>query len=606
MTKVKYLVLIFIVAILLLVFPNIANAAVEYTRTIPSSDGTIKINLKNLTLNENEAYEFALVRQGVKPEKWFSIDDGYTSTTASITLSSGTTEIRDVLKVTDTGYIYIRKQNDETDTYVLEAYKVNLKLPYLQSLSYEKDSDEYIVTKLIYNEIGNYYEYTGGNNTYTKWEKINDKNFIEDFLDIKNNSKDITNIETSLSNPPTTGWDTDRSPSYKDKNDGLYLLWVKRTGENCKEVYSCIVHDGLPDATKVEQYIAGLDVEKPTVHSIAVTSPTSGVYKTGQTVKLTVTFSEEITGTTVPTLKIRFGTSEERTLTNGTISGKTIVYSYNIANGDKGQLAVTGYTGGTIKDAAGNDATISSKTVSGNTIKANVEGEGTGTESDKVSVESVSLNQTKITLEKGKTATLVATVKPTNATNTAVTYKSSNESIAKVDSKGVITAVAKGTATITVTTTDGQKTATCEVTVTEKTEAGEGKVSVESISLNQTKVSLEKGKTTTLVATVKPTNATNKAVTYKSSNESVAKVDSKGVITAVAKGTATITVTTADGQKTATCEVTVTEVANTADGTKAPGKIPQAGMEMGIIVAIVVLISVGAVVYSRYKKMSDI
>ena len=325
-----------------------------------------------------------------------------------------------------------------------------------------------------------------------------------------------------MSNPPTTGWDTDRSPSYKDKNDGLYLLWVKRTGENCKEVYSCIVHDGLPDATKVEQYIAGLDVEKPTVQSIAVTSPTSGTYKTGQTVKLTVKFSEEITGTTVPTLKIRFGTSEERTLTNGTISGKTIVYSYNIVDGDKGQLAVTGYTGGTMKDAAGNDAIITSKTVSGNTIKANVEeegagngsGEGTDSESDKVSVESVSLNQTKITLEKGKTATLVATVKPTNATN--------------------------------------------------------------------------------------------KAVTYNSSNESVVKVDSKGVITAVAKGTATITVTTAEGQKTATCEVTVTEVANTADGTKAPGKIPQAGMEMGIIVAIVVLISVGAVVYSRYKKMSDI
>ena len=161
---------------------------------------------------------------------------------------------------------------------------------------------------------------------------------------------------------------------YKNKNDGLYLLWVKRTGENCKEVYSCIVHDGLKEATRVEQYIAGLDVEKPTVQSIAVTSPESGTYKTGQTVKITVTFSEKITGETVPTLKIKFGTSEERTVTNGTISENEIVYSYNIVDGDKGQLAVTGYAGGKIKDAAGNDAVISSKVVSGNTIKANVEG----------------------------------------------------------------------------------------------------------------------------------------------------------------------------------------------------------------------------------------
>jgi len=60
--------------------------------------------------------------------------------------------------------------------------------------------------------------------------------------------------------------------------------------------------------------------------------------------------------------------------TNGTITGKTIVYSYNIVDEDKGQLAVTEYAGGTIKDAAGNDAIIETKLVSGNTIKANEEG----------------------------------------------------------------------------------------------------------------------------------------------------------------------------------------------------------------------------------------
>jgi len=374
MTKVKYLIMLLVTVAFILLIPNVSNAAVEYTRTIPSNEGTIKINFTGLELDVMKAYEFALVRQGGTPENWFSIDDGYTTSEATITLSSATSKIVEVLKATDTGFIYIREKDDTTGTYVVQAQQVDLKLPYLQSLAYSKNDEEYDLTNVIYGSIGNFYNYTGADHTYTKWEKVTDENLVEKFLSIKNNNGDITEFEGSLPNPPTTGFNTDRVAYYKDKNDGLYLLWVKRTGENCKDVYSCIVHDGLPDATKVEQYIEGLDVEKPTVTSIAVTSPNSGTYKTGQTVKITVTFSEVITGETVPTLKIKFGTSEERTVTNGTISGKTIVYSYNIADGDKGQLAVTGYTGGTIKDAAGNEAIITSKTISGNTIKANVEG----------------------------------------------------------------------------------------------------------------------------------------------------------------------------------------------------------------------------------------
>lgn len=426
MTKVKYLLLFVIVAMLILVFPNIAHAAdyatepvVEYTRIIPSNDGTIKINFTGLELDVMQAYEFALVRQGGTPEKWFSIDDGYTAATASITLSCGTTAIVDVLKATDTGFVYMRKQNDTESDYILEAYQVDLKLPYLQSLAYTKDEENkrYDVAKLLYGSIGNQYAYLGSNDdTYIKWQKITDRKLIEDYLDIKNNSGDISDLESSLPVPPITGYEANRLPSYSNKDDGLYLLWVKRMGQNCKEVYSCIVHDGLEEATSVEQYIAGLDVEKPTVQSIAVTSPQSGTYKTGQTVKITVTFSEEITGETVPTLKIKFGTSEERTVTNGTISGKTIVYSYNIVDGDKGQLAITGYTGGTIKDAAGNDATIETKVVSGNTIKANVEGTTTNNTE----------NQDKTNTENNDDNTSNNTDNSTN--NNSSTNNSSNNS----------------------------------------------------------------------------------------------------------------------------------------------------------------------------------
>ena len=84
-----------------------------------------------------------------------------------------------------------------------------------------------------------------------------------------------------------------------------------------------------------------------------------------------------------------------------------------------------------------------------------------------VGVTGVTLNKTTLPLTVGDTETLTATVAPTDASNKAVTWKSSKESVATVDADGKVTAVGAGTATITVTTTAGEKTATCKVTVTE-------------------------------------------------------------------------------------------------------------------------------------------
>ncbi|MDD5951281.1 MAG: Ig-like domain-containing protein, partial [Bacteroidales bacterium] len=164
-------------------------------------------------------------------------------------------------------------------------------------------------------------------------------------------------------------------------------------------------------------------------------------------------------------------------------------------------------------------------------------------------VESVSLDKTSITLTEGDSQTLTATVYPANATNKKVSWKSSDESVATV-SNGQVTALKAGTATITVTTEDGGKTATCQVTVNAKV------YNVESVSLDKTSITLTEGDSETLTATVSPSNATNKNVSWKSSNTSVATV-SNGKVTALKAGTATITVTTEDGGKTATCQVTV-------------------------------------------------
>ena len=172
-----------------------------------------------------------------------------------------------------------------------------------------------------------------------------------------------------------------------------------------------------------------------------------------------------------------------------------------------------------------------------------------------VPVTGVTLDKAELTLEKGSTGTLTATVAPQNATNNTVTWSSSNPEFVTV-ANGTVTAVSAGTATITVTTADGNHKATCTVTVIPKT------VQVSGIQV-QGSASVYVGGSTKLTATVTPTNATNQKVTWSSNNESVATVGTDGTVTAVSAGTATITVTTEDGQKTAACTVTVLSVDRT-------------------------------------------
>ena len=114
-----------------------------------------------------------------------------------------------------------------------------------------------------------------------------------------------------------------------------------------------------------------------------------------------------------------------------------------------------------------------------------------------------------------------------------------------------------GANTVTVMTGDGVKTDTWGCTVT----VNAASVSVSSVSVSPTSATLTVGQTQQLTATVNPSNATNKAVTWSSNNTAVASVDASGLVTAQAQGTAVITVTTQDGGKTATCSVTVNAAA---------------------------------------------
>ncbi len=172
------------------------------------------------------------------------------------------------------------------------------------------------------------------------------------------------------------------------------------------------------------------------------------------------------------------------------------------------------------------------------TVKSNV-----------VNVENVSLSRTELTLTEGEIATLTAVVSPSNATNKNVRWVSSNAAVASVEG-GKVTALKVGSATITVTTEDGGKTANCQVSVNPKI------VNVESVSLDRTELTLTEGESTTLTAVVFPSNATDRNVRWSSSDATVASVV-KGKVTALKAGSAIVTVTTEDVGMTASCRVTV-------------------------------------------------
>ena len=193
---------------------------------------------------------------------------------------------------------------------------------------------------------------------------------------------------------------------------------------------------------------------------------------------------------------------------------------------------------------------ITAKTYNGKTAKCTI--------TVKQQVTAIALSDETVSLWVGKKKTLTATATPTTANNTSVSWSSSDNKVATVSSKGVITAKGKGTCTITCTAADGYGTKNiCEVTV---------KQPVTEIALSETTASLWVGDTKTITATATPTTAGNISVTWSSSDNSVASVSSEGVITANGEGTCTITCTAADGYGTSSiCEVTVMQQATSIE-----------------------------------------
>ena len=163
-----------------------------------------------------------------------------------------------------------------------------------------------------------------------------------------------------------------------------------------------------------------------------------------------------------------------------------------------------------------------------------------------ISATNVSLNKTELTLKKGETATLVASITPENFTDT-ISWRSTDTKVATVTDAGLVKGVAVGTAKIKVTV--GSTSALCTVNVIQP---------VTSISLNRTSLTMDALDTYQLTATASPATAVNREITWSSSDSAIASVDENGLVTAHKKGTATIKATAKDGSNISnSCKVTV-------------------------------------------------
>jgi len=167
----------------------------------------------------------------------------------------------------------------------------------------------------------------------------------------------------------------------------------------------------------------------------------------------------------------------------------------------------------------------------------------------RVKATDITLRSTAINIMPGSSYSLTPEVVPADTSNPTLTFLSSNSKVATVSSTGLVEAVSTGSTVITAKTNDDTDLRKiCKVTVS---------YPVTSVKLSKTSANLKIGKTLSLKATFDPSNATNKGVTWKSSNTAIATVSSTGIITGKKTGKVDITVTTDDGKKTSKCKVTV-------------------------------------------------
>lgn len=333
------------------------------------------------------------------------------------------------------------------------------------------------------------------------------------------------------------------------RQTGNYVVnnvWVVADGNNV----DMIVDDGvILNPSRLITREAVTAAPKPTETTTTTTVPkTSNNTEPSSTPSPSPSTPVAVSGVAlnkkVATVNVGKKVTVKATVTPANADNKTLVWTSS-------NTKIATVSNGVVKGVKAGRVIITAKTTDGSNISAPC------TVTVKQPVTRISLSK-KATMYTGKKLTLKAKVNPANASNKALTWKSSNTKIAKVASNGVVTGVKAGTVKITATAKDGsRKSATCTVTVRQ---------SVSKITLSKTNVVLpKKGSSYNVRVTVAPKNAYNKNVAVKSAKTKVAKVSASTVksgktvkITAVKKGTTKVVFTAKDGsKKSATCKVTV-------------------------------------------------
>ena len=355
--------------------------------------------------------------------------------------------------------------------------------------------------------------------------QIKEKKKIKDTITIKvvEHEKKLVLSEKSIFLTPNES----RKIYVYNTNPEGYLLW-----ESSDEVIAT-VNDGVIKALNYgEAEIKVTNEEETTaIIKVKVLSP-----EEEETIELqNISFYEENVGLDVgEKLKLTI-IFEPRDVTD-----KTLVWT------SSNPEAVTVSDDGEITAVGDGNATITAKASNG--LMAKCETKST---TNIIPATGVSLDSTDIKMYVGDAYTLKATITPNNTTSKNITWTSSNTSVATVN-RGIVIGLKEGTTTITAKTHNG-KTATAKVTVMKKV------IEPYSVSIDKQSATISVGGRVTLLASITPYNATNKTITWSSSDNSIATVNN-GTITGVKAGTVNITAKTSNG-KTATTKVTVSKEA---------------------------------------------
>ncbi len=217
--------------------------------------------------------------------------------------------------------------------------------------------------------------------------------------------------------------------------------------------------------------------------------------------------------------------------------------SYEWSSSDPSIAAVD--TGGRVRGVSAGKATI--------TVKVNELTAACEITVSPLAIKALKLNKSGSLLDIGMKDTLKALIEPVNASDKKIRWTVLNADVATVDSTGLVVAVGAGSTEVIATSGNGKAEARCRITVNE--------MKVTGINLQKTELSMERGASEKLLASVKPANASNPTVIWTSSEPEIARVSPKGEVRGLQNGTAVITARTEDGDFSVSCKVTVIPVA---------------------------------------------